>query len=369
MKLPIKAATAAGCIGLLALLALPVASAAQVAGPSQMRLGASYSNVYGATADLGLELRDLFGRGLDLDAELRGGDEGQAGELRFGKTWKLGDTRLGEAAELSLGLGGLRAEWDDDSYARDQFSAEIAYEARLRGDLRWQALGFWQADRLYNMDPALSAILRQDAGRSEAVGLGLGLRWDSQPRRGLLEAGSTAQLGLRHAFDLGDDNRSFTRISAAYETVRPFVGQSVWSLSLAAGVVQGHGDTDHVSLLDRAFLGGRKPRGFASGSAGPRDLSTGDALGGTHYVTGSLEVLMPSRFEALVLGGFLDFGSSWDLPGVSGVDDGLYWRSSVGVSAHWQLRHASISLAYGVPLARQSYDETQRISVSLRAKY
>ena len=62
-----------------------------------------------------------------------------------------------------------------------------------------------------------------------------------------------------------------------------------------AGHIQGWGGED-VRLLDLFYKGGETIRGFDRAGLGPRDLLTGDALGGSTYWSATAEVRFPLPF-------------------------------------------------------------------------
>ena len=58
------------------------------------------------------------------------------------------------------------------------------------------------------------------------------------------------------------------------------------------GYIQGWGGQD-VRLIDLFFKGGETVRGFDRAGYGPRDLQTGDALGGATYWATTAEIRFP----------------------------------------------------------------------------
>ncbi|NJS37903.1 MAG: BamA/TamA family outer membrane protein [Rhodobacteraceae bacterium] len=130
-------------------------------------------------------------------------------------------------------------------------------------------------------------------------------------------------------------------------------------------------------MLDRAYLGGDMPRGFAFAGIGPRDVTAGGvdfALGGNRYVTASVEVRAPTRMENLTLGAFVDAGSVWELDvtagGASGViDDAYSLRSAAGLSAYWQTGIGLVQVNLATPLAQESYDKDEVFSIGLSALF
>lgn len=341
---------------------------AQQAGNGQLTVGVSHSTLYGSTADISLSGEDIAGSGVDVDLEHRLGDEGQGSRASITKTWDLGQSALGADSWAAIEVNGALSDWDIRPYSESHIGLELQFGAALGQNLSWQGSLFWQRDELDDLDSGISPIIAADSGESEVAGLTLGLHWDSARGRELLQPGTSAALGGK--LSVAQQGRRDSRhLYASFETTQALAGRTVWRLSASGGAVRGTGDEGYVHILDRAFLGGKAPRGFASGSAGPRDTSTGDALGGTKYLTGSVEVLTPGWREDVALGVFYDFGSTWDLPGISGVDDSRHWRSSVGLSGHWQSRYGDLSLSWAAPINSQDIDEEQRLSLSLNARF
>src|SRR5262249_61883719 len=95
------------------------------------------------------------------------------------------------------------------------------------------------------------------------------------------------------------------------------------------------GVNDDVRIEDRFFIGGDNLRGFATAGVGPRDIKTGDALGGKTYYTGTVQLGFPLGLpQELGITGraFTDFGSLFN--GVESgpkVNTGNSLRVSAGV--------------------------------------
>jgi outer membrane protein assembly factor BamA len=94
---------------------------------------------------------------------------------------------------------------------------------------------------------------------------------------------------------LGGDSRYFRATGDAryfYEVFEDVVGIA----RVQGGHIQALGGED-LRIVDHFFLGPSLVRGFASSGIGPRDVSTTDtranAIGGTTYFGGSLEVQFP----------------------------------------------------------------------------
>jgi outer membrane protein insertion porin family len=127
---------------------------------------------------------------------------------------------------------------------------------------------------------------------------------------------------------------------------------------------------EDVRLLDTFFKGGETIRGFGSSGFGPRDISTGDALGGNIFVAGTAEMQFPLPVFPRELGFkgavFADAGTLFETDytaadlGIGGVlrDDSSV-RSSVGGSLLWASPLGPLRADFAYVLTSESYDETQ----------
>jgi outer membrane protein insertion porin family len=158
---------------------------------------------------------------------------------------------------------------------------------------------------------------------------------------------------------------------------------------LAGGHIQGWGGED-VRLLDLFYKGGETIRGFNRAGIGPRDLLTGDALGGTTFWTATAEVRFPLPFvpDELGVSGavFADAGSLFGAsnfaksinnqcglatPSNTGVclaDDSSI-RASVGASLLWNSPLGPLRLDVAEAIAKQTYDKTQLVRFGASTKF
>ncbi len=148
------------------------------------------------------------------------------------------------------------------------------------------------------------------------------------------------------------------------------------------GSISGWGGQD-VRLIDLFFKGGETVRGFDRAGYGPRDLNTGDALGGAMYWATTAEIRFPIPFvpDDLGISGavFADAGSLWDAGGsarerarglLQAQWPGLSWptarsiRSSVGASLMWASPVGPIRMDLAKVLSKE--DLRRRADVPLR---
>lgn len=170
-----------------------------------------------------------------------------------------------------------------------------------------------------------------------------------------------------------------------------------------AGNITGIGQS--VELFDNFFLGGETIRGFSPLGFGPRDItritqpsgttshtySLNSALGGKNYVNGTLEASIPfpgtPEEFGLYLSAFSDAGLLWgvdkaSLPAkntpvgctdnsvkknpIKYTDCGRFnyvdttsLRASVGVGIMWRSPFGPLRADFGIPIAKEKYDQTQ----------
>lgn len=144
---------------------------------------------------------------------------------------------------------------------------------------------------------------------------------------------------------------------------------------------------EEVPLQDRYFKGADTFRGFMRSGVGPRQTGNDgkkDAIGGTTYAIGTIEMTFPLGLpeEWGVEGAvFSDFGTVFGAPEktvVNGIDgctiavcsvfDTTDFRVSVGAGVIWQSPFGPLRFEAAYPLMKAKYDETEwfRFSVGTR---
>jgi outer membrane protein insertion porin family len=170
---------------------------------------------------------------------------------------------------------------------------------------------------------------------------------------------------------LGGDSRYF-RVTGDARYFHEFFEDVVGIARVQGGHIMGYGDNDgaggDLRIIDHFFMGPSLVRGFAPNGIGPRDISTGDsranALGGTTYFGGSLEVQFPIPVLPRELGlrgaVFADAGTLFGYDGPTVFDDGTIevldsskLRSSVGASLLWTSPLGPIRFDYAFALSKE----------------
>jgi outer membrane protein insertion porin family len=171
----------------------------------------------------------------------------------------------------------------------------------------------------------------------------------------------------------------FARTAEDVRYYHEIVGDVVGMVRTQGGYVTPWGGQT-LPLLDGFFGGPQLIRGFAPNGFGPRDVTPGttqDNVGGNIYWTTSGELQAPVPFvpadAQLKVALFSDAGSLWATPasGIAALSslspsqqivNSQSIRASVGASLIWGSPFGAIRVDYAYPVAKQSYDVTQRLN-------
>ena len=127
--------------------------------------------------------------------------------------------------------------------------------------------------------------------------------------------------------------------------------------------------------MTASFKGGSSFRGFDRSGVGPRQISTGYALGANKFFIGTTQVSLPLGIPKEVgmrANAFVDFGVLGDTDSVSGqagdIRDELAFRATYGLSISWRSPFGPVRFDFARPLVKEDYDEVRffRFSVGTR---
>ena len=243
-----------------------------------------------------------------------------------------------------------------------------------------------RSDDITDIQPNTSLFIALQAGTHLTSSVGQVLLYDRRDDRLNPTSGYFASLGTDFAGVGFGVEYVRNKISAGYY----YSLWPEWVLSLTgeAGDIFGWGG-EPVLLQDRFFVGGDNLRGFAPAGVGPRDLATDDPLGGNKYYVGSLTLGVPLGLpKELGITGrvWSDFGSLWSnnqkalvlspaqlaAAGLSGppqVVDTAAIRASIGVGVTWTSPVGPIRIDLGLPVKKESFDQTQVFRVSFGTRF
>jgi outer membrane protein insertion porin family len=349
----------------------------------ELSFGAGYSTSEGIIGDVSISERNLMGKGQFLRLRLAGSFERLQADLSFTEPRFL-DRNLSAGFDLF---------WKDVD-----LSSVASYKTHTEGGA--VRLGFplsesiWLTNSytlsqgtIYDVDTANASLaIQQSEGSALTSAWGTSLVVDGRNHPKTPTKGYYLQLGNDLA-GLGGDVK-YNRVTGEARLYFPitekitFVGRGV------AGHIMGWGD-DEVRLIDLFYKGGETIRGFDRGGFGPRDLLTGDALGGDTFwsVTAEVRFPLPLIPEDLGMSGafFVDAGSLFGAgefakalntecvtqdktKGICLADDSSI-RASAGFSIMWNSPLGPLRLDIAKAFLKQDFDKEQLIRFGASTKF
>jgi outer membrane protein insertion porin family len=234
-------------------------------------------------------------------------------------------------------------------------------------------------DQIFNVSPYSSAAIRDAEGTSYTSLVGTTLTYDLRNDAKNPTKGLWFQTGADFA-GLGGDVQ-YISFAAEARGYYPITDNITFVARAIGGSISGWGGQD-VRLIDLFFKGGETVRGFDRAGYGPRDISTGDALGGSMYWATTAEIRFPIPFvpDDLGISGavFADAGSLWNAGGsaekalatcIGCLQDSAAIRSSVGASLMWASPVGPIRMDLAKVLSKETYDDEQIFRFGAATKF
>jgi outer membrane protein insertion porin family len=339
-------------------------------------ISGGYSTSDGFLASVTISDTNFLGTGDIAKTTLTYGQYARGFDLAFTDPWFLGQ-RLSVGGEL---FGRQTFANSNQAFNTSLYGAKLSAGTPITDNL-----GVTWSYSIYNqgisLDPAAGAVslpIQQaaQAGSYWVSSIGSGLTYSTldnpkNPTSGLWARTDNEFAGLGGA-------AKFARTTDDVRIYQPITGDLVGVVRAQGGYVTPWGGAQ-LPLLSGFFGGPQLIRGFAPNGFGPRDITPGttmDNLGGNIYWTTSAELQAPMPFvppdAQLKIALFSDVGSLWatnasTVPGLATslspaqqIANSQALRASVGASLIWDSMFGPIRIDYAYPIAKQSYDVTQR---------
>ncbi len=367
----------------------------------ELSFGAGYSTAEGVIGDVSITERNLLGNGQFLRLKVGGSLERAQVDLSFTEPRFL-DRNLSAGFDLFY----KQVDQTDQSGFKNRTAGgSVRLGFPLAEDLWMQTSYTLSQNDIFDVsDRASIGILEagtRNDGESITSALGATLTYDKRNHPRNPNRGYYFQVGTDFA-GLGGDVQ-YVRLSGEGRAYYPITEKITLVGRITGGHIEGWGDED-VLLTDLFFRGGETVRGFNRAGYGPRDLSTGDALGGKTYWAANAEVRFPFPFlpDELGMSGavFADAGSLFDASdavkglanqtcagGVEGVlaantfkgqstarrglclADEASVRASVGASLIWNSPVGPLRLDFAHALLKEEFDREQFFRFGASTKF
>lgn len=323
----------------------------------EISFGAGYSSTSGILGDISLRERNLLGQGQDLKVRFAYGQRETNVELSFTEPYFLDRS-------MSAGFDVFRTTRDlqrESSYDRDDIGFTLRGGYNLVENLTQQVNYTLRQDEITNVKSTASLAIREQEGVATTSAIGQNLTYDKRDNRFDPTDGYVATLSNDLAGLGGTVHYLRNRVNGAYFV--PLPGDIVGQINGTAGYMFALADDERLRITDKFFLGGANLRGFANAGAGPRDLITGDAIGGKWIYRGSTEVSFPLGLppELGIRGKlFADAGSLGDSDSnLSSIVDTGAVRVSAGTGINWASPFGPLSVDIGFPIVKESFDKKE----------
>jgi outer membrane protein insertion porin family len=341
----------------------------------ELSLAGGFSSAEGIIGEVAYTERNLLGKGQFLRVKLSGSLESGQIDLAFTEPRFLDKN-------MSAGFDLFHKETD--------FSDEAGFEQRKTGgvlrmgfaltDYVWFQPNYsFTRDEVFNVDEEEASIAIQDVanengGVANISSVGYSISWDQRNNRLNPTRGTFFVLTQDFAGAGGDVQ--FIRSVAEARGYYPVYEGITLVGRLIGGNIVGWGGQD-VRAVDAFFKGGDLIRGFDSAGLGPRDAGTGDALGGTTFAGGTVEVRFPIPFVPDELGFsgavFADAGTVFgtdvkERAGLEIQDDDII-RSSIGASLLWNSPLGPLRADFAYVLTKADFDEEEFFRFGASTKF
>jgi len=330
-----------------------------------LEIGAGFSSSDAILGDLRVSEKNLLGKGQHLEASMNVSARQQFIDLSFTEPYFLD-------RDVSAGFDVFRRRrelQDESSFDLNSVGFELRLGFPFSEHFRQSVTYGFDITDIDNVDAAASRFVREQQGRATTSSLGYTLTYDVRNDRFEPTSGWVATLGQELA-GLGGNVR-YIRTVVEYGHYFPVFSKVTGLLGVEQGYIVGLGED--VRIDDRFFVGGDNFRGFSVGGIGPRDTSTGDALGGNIYYVGVAELSFPLGLpeEYGILGRvFSEVGSlaAVDDEGSEIFDVGSP-RSSAGFGFAWRSPFGPVQVDLAYPIVAEDVDQTEVFRFSFGTRF
>jgi len=303
----------------------------------------------GPLAMVELSQNNLLGTGQYVSASGQIGTRVKDASLKFRDPWFLDQ-------EIMFGATIYKNVRYYPIFKRDAIGLEVSLGKRF-----WE---YWSTSIAYNLERAkmydidgnASILIKDQAGKRLTSAISPSIARDDRDNFLDPSKGSRNVITVNFA-GLGGDNR-FVRVTGDSSWYFPIVWDSTLHLRGRAGWIVGILGKD-VPLYERFYLGGIDTlRGFGMGVPGPKDLASGQPIGGDKELIMNAEFIFPILKDLKVKGViFYDAGNAYDNHETFAGDI----RSTAGGGLRWMSPFGPVRIEYGVNLFRRQNEGFGRI--------
>ncbi|MGC1588154.1 MAG: outer membrane protein assembly factor BamA [Rhodomicrobium sp.] len=346
----------------------------------QFAFSGGYSTTQGVIGDISYTERNLMGTGQYLEVKLSGSF---AGDGAFTVGWTephFLDTDLAFGIDLFVKNNNYTeaAGYTVAGYEDFRVGGDVRLSTMLTDNLTVSTNYTLMWENVYNADSNASLAVKQIEGPAVISSVGYAVIYDTRDNK----KKPTSGIYFKSAQDLAGigGDVDYIRSTADARAYYPVTQDITLAVRAQGGTINGW-DGQDVRVVDAFYKGGETIPGFAPAGIGPRDASTGDALGGTTFYAATAELRFPLPFLPTDLGlsgavftsaGTLfgtnaqsfaaAYAASHGVPNTLAIQDSSALRASAGASLVWDSPVGALRVDFADVVAKATGDKTQIIN-------
>ena len=329
-------------------------------------VGAGFSTSNGILGDIGLREKNLLGKGQDLRLNALIAAKKSQINLSFTEPYFLD-------RDVAAGFDVFRiAEDRQDASSFDSettgFALRAGYPFTEALSQRWKYT--LERTDVTNIATGASLSISEEESARTLSSITHAISYDIRNSR----LSPTEGYFARFTTDLAGLGGTTRFLRNRLDAAQHFTVLDEWVMSFfgSTGYIVGLGED--VRLIDRFFIGGDDLRGFVTGSVGPRDVDSDDALGGQWMYTATAQLTFPLGLpnEFGIKGKvFSDLGSAGEIESSASttIRDTGSLRASVGAGLNWVSPFGPIGLDFGFPVLQEDFDKTENLRINFGTRF
>ena len=332
----------------------------------EFSVGAGFSSLDGALGNIGIKESNVFGQAKELALDLGLSTRRSSIDLSYTDPYFLD-------SDVAAGLDLFNVRRNNKTYSGYKnniigFKLRAGYE--LFDDFRHISSYTLKRDKIHDIDNSTSLFIREQEGKRVSSIIGQAFQYDKLNDRLNPTDGYRIRLDLDFHGLIGDSEHFSSELKVANFHRLSDGGGLYLGTFIEGGFIASIKD---VKINDRFFLNGDRLRGFKNLGIGPRDTSTGDALGGEIYYIARNELNFPLGLpDDLGLSGiaFIDIGSIYNTNSSSSlVKDENTLRASAGVGLTWISPFGPVKFFLTRAILKENYDKKEIFRFSFGTTY
>ncbi len=328
----------------------------------QLTGGVGYSQVDGFLFNVGLRQDNFLGTGNLVDFLFNRSASFTSYRVGYSNPYYTPDG-VSRGFDLFYSATDM-AEVDISNYTRDIFGGNVAYGIplsevdRLSATAGYQHIEIKTSNDPLDVSEQVTEFLDENGSEYDIFPISSGWTHNTLdravfPTEGLVQT-------ISGNITVPGSELNFYKLFSTTRWYTPITDELVFLLKLSGAYGNGYDDTSGLPFFENFYAGGSGSlRGFRDNSLGPKD-SLDEPIGGNLRLLGTTEVLFPVPYlemDSIRTSVFIDGGNVYNTQDES--VDLASLRFSTGVSLQWLSPIGPFVFSLGVPIRKESGDETQ----------